>query len=129
MIFVFIYFLSLSPTIVRQYSSSSHTESDDENVLTSKKKSKPIIVEKTTDAIIIPSKESFVETKDLIKNKIESIVTSCFASNSKPTKRKIKLGKRTAADDLDAEEEDEYLNQISEQNGRGTRLEKMKFYC
>jgi len=112
-----------APILSKPSSSSSDLNSDSENELISIKKSKPT---KTT-TVNIPIEPILIETetiqtKDLIKNEIDAIVTSCFASTNKEVKRKIKLGKRTAADDQEYEHEDEYLTQlIHHRNGHISR--------
>ena len=56
-----------------------------------------------------------------IQNEIDAIVTSCFTSANKEVKRKIKLGKRTAADDQEYENEDEYLSHLGHHQHRKNR--------
>ena len=47
-----------------------------------------------------------VASRDLVQNQIDAIVTSCFTSKTvKETRRRVKLGKRTAADDDEDDEE------------------------
>lgn len=59
----------------------------------------PIVVSK------VPASEA-VASRDLVQNQIDAIVTSCFTSKTvKETRRRVKLGKRTAADDDEDEEE------------------------
>jgi len=111
-----------APIPSKQSSSSSDSNSDSESELISIKKSKP-----TTTTVNIPIEPILIETetiktKDLIKNEIDAIVTSCFTSANKEVKRKIKLGKRTAADDQEYENEDEYLTHlIHHRNGHISR--------
>lgn len=83
-----------------------------------KKKTKSVetVVPTTTAATTRVQPKDAVAQKDLIKNQIDAIVTSCFQSNRKETKRKIKLGKRTAADDQEFDEEEEYLSQLSQEH-------------
>ncbi|CAF0726486.1 unnamed protein product [Adineta steineri] len=106
----------------KQLSSSNSSDSDSENDLisiTKNKKSKPISTtnHKSIEPIVIQSEP--IKTKDSIRNEIDAIVTSCFTTTAnKEVKRKIKLGKRTAADDQQYEDEDEYLTHINH-NRRG----------
>ncbi|CAF4345381.1 unnamed protein product, partial [Adineta steineri] len=92
----------------KQLSSSNSSDSDSENDLisiTKNKKSKPIstINHKSIEPIVIQSEP--IKTKDSIRNEIDAIVTSCFTTTTnKEVKRKIKLGKRTAADDQQYED-------------------------
>lgn len=105
---------------LKQISSSSDSESDDEADLIPSKKTKAItkpIVKSSTQSVIVQSVEP-EKTKDSIRNEIDAIVTSCFTAN-KEVKRKIKLGKRTAADDQEYENEDEYLARISHRGRHG----------
>jgi hypothetical protein len=110
-------FFVFSPTVSRQSSSSSSSDYDSENDLVSIKKSKSTTVNISIQPILIPSE--IIKTKDSIRNEIDAIVTSCFTSTTKEIKRKIKLGKRTAADDQDFEDEDEYLSHVIHQNQNG----------
>jgi hypothetical protein len=96
-------------------SSPSDTESNNDSI--SQHKSTVTSVNAPTEVKKVIS--AAVPTKDLIKNEIEAIVTSCFTSTQRETKRKVKLGKRTAADDQDLEEEDEYVSQLTNQNQHG----------
>lgn len=117
-----------SPLPSRQSSSSSDSNSDSETELISIKKSKSKSKSKSTTVNIpieqpIRIENDSIKSKDLIKNEIDAIVNSCFTSTNKEVKRKIKLGKRTAADDQEYEHEDEYLsNLINHQNGRINRF-------
>ncbi len=99
-----------SPISSKQLSSSSESNSDSDNELISIKKSKPTSVNVPLQSIIIETES--IKSKDEIKNEIDAIVTSCFSSANKEVKRKIKLGKRTSADDQECEEEDEYLTHL-----------------
>ena len=108
----------------------SSTESEEENLSqhksTSKAKTKAKEIAVPVVSAIVPAKEK-VEQKDLIKNQIDAIVTSCFQPNRKETKRKIKLGKRTAADDREFDEEEEYLSQLTEYKSHRFGKLKRKF--
>lgn len=112
-----------APTISKRCSSSSDSESEIENENDSKSKrtNSNLSIEKSIESKKISSKESNVESKDLIKNKIQAIVNSCLTSETKSTRRKIKLGKRTAADDFQDEQEDNFVNQLSQQTGKKTK--------
>ncbi|CAF3356176.1 unnamed protein product [Rotaria socialis] len=103
-----------APVTSRQSSSSSNTDSDSEHDLISTKKNKSTFVTIPIQSILIQTET--IEKKDLIKNEIDAIVTSCFTSKNKEVKRKIKLGKRTLADDQEYEDEDEYLMDVAQQN-------------
>ncbi|CAF3020989.1 unnamed protein product [Rotaria sp. Silwood2] len=103
-----------APVTSKEISSSSNSDSDSENDLISIKKPKSTSVNIPVQPIIIETET--IKNKDLIKNEIDAIVTSCFTSSNKEVKRKIKLGKRTAADDQECEDEDEYLTHIMHQN-------------
>ncbi|CAF0999513.1 unnamed protein product [Rotaria magnacalcarata] len=106
-----------APATSRQSSSSSNTDSDSEHDLISTKKNKSTFVTIPIQSILIQTET--IEKKDLIKNEIDAIVTSCFTSKKKEVKRKIKLGKRTLADDQEYEDEDEYLMDVAQQNKNG----------
>ncbi|UJR34200.1 hypothetical protein I4U23_021606 [Adineta vaga] len=112
-----------TPVAAKQLSSPSNSESDEENDSIPFKKSKATT--KLTTTTIKPSVHSVKvpqaepeKTKESIRNEIDAIVTSCFKTN-KEVKRKIKLGKRTAADDQEYEDEDEYLTHITHHHHHG----------
>lgn len=106
-----------SPIETRRMSSSSPSDTENNEDSMSRHKSTVVPANVSTDVKKIVA--SAVPTKDLIKNEIEALVTSCFTSTQRETKRKVKLGKRTAADDQDWEEEDEYVSQLTNQNRHG----------
>jgi hypothetical protein len=106
-----------SPVTVKQSSSSSNSESDNENDLISIKKPKSTSINLPIQPIVIQSEP--IKTKDFIKNEIDAIVSSCFTSTNKEVKRKIKLGKRTQADDQQYEDEDQYLTHMTHHNRNG----------
>ncbi|CAF1151180.1 unnamed protein product [Rotaria sp. Silwood1] len=108
-----------APVTSQQLSSSSNSDSDSENDLISIKKTKSKSVDIPTQSIIIQTET--IKTKDVVKNEIDAIVTSCFTSTNKEVKRKIKLGKRTAADDQEYENEDEYLTYFLDQSRNRSR--------
>jgi hypothetical protein len=99
-----------APITSKQISSSSESNSDSDDELISIKKSKPTSVNIPLQPIIIEPEP--IKSKDEIKNEINAIVTSCFSTANKEIKRKIKLGKRTSADDQEYEDEDEYLTNL-----------------
>ncbi len=103
-------FFSPIPSKQSSSSSDSNSDSENENELISIKKSKSTSVNIPIEPILIETET--IKSKDLIKNEIDAIVTSCFTSTNKEVKRKIKLGKRTAADDQEYEDEDEYLTHL-----------------
>ncbi len=105
---MFVFFSS--PITSKQISSSSESNSDSDDELISIKKSKPTSVNIPLQPIIIEPEP--IKSKDEIKNEINAIVTSCFSTANKEIKRKIKLGKRTSADDQEYEDEDEYLTNL-----------------
>ena len=91
-------FLSFS-SVPSQVSSSSSDGSESENNVPTKFVSSSASKVATSDAVAVAS-------RDLVRNQIDAIVTSCFASkNVKETRRRVKLGKRTATDDDEDEEE------------------------
>ncbi|CAF5131997.1 unnamed protein product, partial [Rotaria sp. Silwood1] len=112
-------FYLFSPVTSQQLSSSSNSDSDSENDLISIKKTKSKSVDISTQPIIIQTET--IKTKDVVKNEIDAIVTSCFTTTNKEVKRKIKLGKRTAADDQEYENEDEYLTYCLDQSRNRSR--------
>ncbi|CAF1633121.1 unnamed protein product, partial [Adineta ricciae] len=109
-----------TPINLKQISSSSDSESDDETDLIPSKKTKATtkpIVKSSIQSVSVQSVEP-EKIKDSIRNEIDTIVTSCFTTN-KEVKRKIKLGKRTAADDQEYENEDDYLAHTSHRGRHG----------
>ncbi|CAF0862910.1 unnamed protein product [Rotaria sordida] len=112
-----------APVTSKQLSSSSNSDSDSENDLISIKKPKSTSANISTQPVIIQTET--IKNKDLIKNEIDAIVTSCFTSTNKEVKRKIKLGKRTSADDQEYEDEDQYLTHVTHRN-RNRYLSKEK---
>ncbi|CAF1286361.1 unnamed protein product [Adineta ricciae] len=113
-----------TPVNLKQISSSTDSESDDETDLIPSKKTKATtkpIVKSSIQSVVVQSAEP-EKTKDSIRNEIDAIVTSCFTTN-KEKKRKIKLGKRTAADDQEYENEDEYLAHTSHR-GRHSQMSR-----
>lgn len=110
-----------SPLPSKESSSSNDSNSESETELIPIKKPKSTSVYLPVEPIRIENEP--IKTKDLIKNEIDAIVTSCYKTTNKEVKRKIKLGKRTAADDQEYENEDEYLtNLLHHRNGNISRL-------
>lgn len=108
-------------TICQRRSSSSESESEEEIAVTTKRKMPLVSSEKKPVEAKIVCKETTVDKKSLIKIQIESIVDSCLTKQSKANGRKIKLGKRTAADDCDDEKQDELVDQLSQASSRTQR--------
>lgn len=113
------YFQSRTSQPANLSSSDSDSESKSKSVKTTTTTTKPkeILVEKLQSTVK-------ANEKDSIKNEIDAIVSSCFQSNRKETKRKIKLGKRTAADDREFDDEEEYLSQLTESKSHRNALNK-----
>jgi hypothetical protein len=91
-------------------------ESDDETLSTTT--NEPTVSDTSVASIRVQPKQ-VNDKKDSVKSQIDAIVTSCFASTDKQTRRKVKLGKRTAADDQDFDDEEEYLSQLTQQDRKG----------
>ena len=109
-----------SPVVAKPLSSSSDSQSDDENDLIPPKKSKAAAsaITKLLNRPVAPPAEP-TKTKDTIRSEIDAIVTSCFTSAQKEVKRRVKLGKRTEADDYEGEQEDDYVTHLTRQQRHG----------
>lgn len=113
------WFSLFSSVTLQESSSSSSSESDNENdLILRKNQSKISPVKITVQPVVIQSET--IRKEDLIKNEIDAIVTSCLTKKNREVKRKIKLGKRTAADDQEYEDEDKYLTH-SKRHGQASR--------
>jgi len=112
-----------APALSKLSSNSSESNSESDDDLISSKKSKISSSVNIPKEIIVTERQQQQPTKskDSIRNEIDAIVTSCFNKPNKEVKRKIKLGKRTAADDQEFEDEDEYISRLTQNHRRNNR--------